>query len=196
MKQTQTTLAAALAVIGKDGQELESKATTVLRIVRAEKITDGKAFNAAVRKAYVANGWKGGPGKPKAGSEKLATVPATVKQYVSAIRAAFRLKLPVASYTSMTALRAELKEKRAKAAKRNAKVEAASTPKELIGIRLREPEHFNGGPFHDLAVLYNALDRSRRPKMLSALDRVKREFAMAAPQLVLPHAMPELRKAA
>lgn len=191
MKQTQTTLAAALAVIGKDGQELESKATTVLRIVRAEKITDGKAFNAAVREAYKANGWKGGPGKPKAGSEKLAPVPGTVKQYVSAIRAAFRLKLPVATYTSMAALRAELKEKRQRAAKRAAKAIDAQ-PKELLGIRLQEPEQFNGGPFHDLAVLYNALDRARKPRMLSALDRVKREFAMAAPQLVVQH-MPELR---
>ena len=83
-------LAAALAVIGKDSVALDSKADQVLRIVKQEKIADLKEFNAAVREAYKANGWNGSPGKPKKGAEKKAVAPATVKQYVSAIRGAFR----------------------------------------------------------------------------------------------------------
>jgi hypothetical protein len=184
-----TPLAEALAVIGKEGTELEAKATQVLRIVRQSKIGDVKAFGAAVRDAYKANGWNGKPGKPKA-EEKADPVPATVKQYVSQIRAAFRLKLPVASYTSFYALREDLRKHRARKAAKVAKAVEAQ-PKEMLGIRLVEPEQFNGGPFHDLAVLYNALDRTRKPKLLAALARIKREFAMSAPQLVV-QSLPEL----
>lgn len=55
----QTTLAATLAVIGREGAELETKATQVLQIVRRQKITDAKAWRAAVREAYKVNGWNG-----------------------------------------------------------------------------------------------------------------------------------------
>lgn len=118
----QSTLAAVLAVIGKEEHELEAKATQVLRIVRTRKIEDLKAWNGAVREAYKANGWNGKPGKPKA-AEKRGAVPATVKQYVSAIRRAFRLKLPVSSYSSFYALRTDLRKKaERKALARTAKV--------------------------------------------------------------------------
>jgi hypothetical protein len=185
-------LATALAVIGRDAVALESKADSVLRIVKTQKIKDGKAWSAAVRAAYKATGWNGKPGKPKADS-KASPVPATVKQYVSVIRGAFKLKLPVASYSSFYALRQELAKERAKARKPK-RGNGAAKP-EMFGIQLRQPETLNGSPFHDLAVLYNALDRARRPRMLAALERVKRDFAMAAPQLIVA-AMPEMRKAA
>jgi hypothetical protein len=190
------TLAAALAQIGKEGEELDSKAMTVLRIVRAEKINDGKSFNKAVREAYRANGWFGKPGKPKVGAPTQEKVPASVKQYVSSIRAAYRLKLHVANFTSINALRAELKEQRAKAIKRAHKANG-STPPEMVGIRLQQPDTLLGGKaiFHDLVALYDALDRTRKPKFMGALERTKREFITAAPQLVLQSA-PEMRQAA
>lgn len=183
----QSTLAAVLAVIGKEEHELEAKATQVLRIVRTRKIEDLKAWNGAVREAYKANGWNGKPGKPKAGTGKGA-VPATVKQYVSAIRRAFRLKLPVSSYSSFYALRADLRKKAERKAARNG---AVPQRPEFIGIRLTDSDALNGSPFHDLAVLYNALDKTRKLAMLGALERVKRQFAMAAPQLVVS-ALPEM----
>ena len=184
----QSTLAAVLAVIGKEEHELEAKATTVLRIVRAQKITDLKGWSAAVREAYKANGWNGKPGKPKAGTGKGA-VPATVKQYVSAIRRAFHLKLPVSSYSSFYALRADLRKKAERKAARNNG--AVPQRPEFIGIRLTDSDALNGSPFHDLAVLHNALDKTRKSAMLGALERVKRQFAMAAPQLVVS-ALPEM----
>jgi hypothetical protein len=188
------TLAAALAQIGKEGEELDSKAMTVLRIVRAEKINDGKSFNKAVKEAYRANGWFGKPGKPKVGAPTQEKVPASVSQYVSTIRAAFRLKMEVTSFTSIHALRVELKAKRAKAIKRAHKANG-STPPEMVGIRLQQPDTLNGSIFHDLVALYNALDRTRKPKLMGALERTKREFITAAPQLVV-HSMPEMRQAA
>lgn len=63
------TLAAALAVIGREGESLETQATSVLRIVRAQKIGTLKDWSAAVRDAYRANGWNGKPGKPKSGAK-------------------------------------------------------------------------------------------------------------------------------
>ena len=187
----QTALAAALAVIGKESTALDSRADQVLRIVKQEKISDLKEWNAAVREAYRVNGWNGSPGKPKKGAEKKAVAPVTVKQYVSAIRGAFRLKLPVSSYSSFYALRQELKAKKSKARKR---VEKAK-PAEFAGLTVVRPDAYNGALFHDLAVLYEALDRARKPRMLSALERVKRDFSNAAPQLSVA-VLPEMRKAA
>lgn len=192
MKQTK--LAAALAVIGKGANELDNQATQVLRLVRAEKINDLKGWSAAVREAYKANGWNGKPGKPKAGEKKGGAVPATVKQYVSAIRRAFRLKLPVSSYSSFYALRQDLKKRTVKAAKR-AQAAVAKQPVEMVGIRLQQPETLNGAIFHDLAAMYSALDRQRRPKFIGALERVKREFSGAVPQLIVA-SLPEMRTVA
>ena len=192
------TLAATLAVIGKGAAELDNQATQVLRLVRAQKINDLKGWSAAVREAYKANGWNGKPGKPKAGEKKADPVPATVKQYVSAIRRAFRLKLPVSSYTSFYALRQELK---AKAKRATAKAHKAAgtnghTPPEMVGIRLQQPETLNGALFHDLATMYNALDRQRKPKFIGALERIKRAFSGSVPQLIVA-SLPEMeRKAA
>lgn len=192
MATKENPLAAALAVIGKEGEELESKATHVLRIVRQQKIEDVKSWGKAVRSAYKANGWNGKPGKPKA-ADKAQPVPATVKQYVSQIRRAFRLKLLVASYTSFYALRQDLKKKAERRAKRAAN-EQQQVP-EMIGIRLQQPAALTGAIFHDLAAIYNELPGAKRTHMLSALDRVKRTFAQATPQLVVA-SLPDIRKAA
>lgn len=182
-------LAAALSVLARDGSVLDSKAENVLRILKAEKIKDLKTFNAEVREAYKANGWNAGAGRPKEGS-KLEPVPATVKQYVSSIRRAFRFKMQVLAYSSFYALRVDLKKEAARVRKPR-----TNGPKELIGIRLANPEQLTGNMFHDLAVLYDALDRSRKPKMLAALARVQRDFSKAAPQLVRSDDL-GLRKAA
>lgn len=183
-------LAAALSVLAREGTALESKAEVVLKILKAEKLKDLKSFNVEVREAYKANGWNPSAGRPKAGAN-LKPVPATVKQYVSSVRRAFKFKLPVLAYSSFYALRVDLKEHAAKVRKpRN------GGPKELAGIRLTQaPETLNGGQFHDLVLLYNALDRTRRPRMLAALERIKRDFSKAAPQLVVANEL-GLRKAA
>lgn len=171
-------LAAAFSVLARDSTVLESKAESVLRILKAEKIKDLKAFNAEVKEAYKANGWNAAAGRPKEGS-KLEPVPSTVKQYVSAIRRAFKMKLLVLSYSSFTALRNDVKKEAAKVRKPR-----TNAPKEIAGIQLSQPHQLTGGTFHDLLALYNALDRTRKPKMLAALDRIKRDFSKAAPQLV------------
>lgn len=187
MKKLQN-LATVFAVIAREGAGIESKADVVLRIVKSKKLKTLPQFNAAVRDAYRANGWNAAPGKPKLTEKKLESVPASVKQYVSAIRGALRLKLLVTSYSSFYALRDDLKKQRAKLRQ---KTEDKVKP-ELVGVTLHKPEQLTGALFHDLAALYGALDRKRQAMMEGALDRVKRQFASAAPQLVVA----EERKAA
>lgn len=188
-------LAAVLAVIGKEGQALESRADAVLRIVKGLKIKDAESFNTAVRAAYKENGWNATAGKPKAGT-KVTPAPSSVRQYVSTIRSAFKQEIRIAACSSFYALRTELKAKRAEARAKAEKKLERKTP-ELVGIRLAEPEQLTGAIFHDLAVIHQALDAARKPRMLSALERVKRDFSHAAPQLVLAEAaLPEMRKAA
>lgn len=173
-------LAAALSVLARESTALESKAEVVLKILKAEKLKDLKSFNIEVREAYKANGWNPSAGRPKAGAN-LKPVPATVKQYVSSVRRAFKFKLPVLAYSSFYALRMDLKE------------HAAKVRKPRNGGHKAETLH--AGQFHDLVLLYNALDRTRRPRMLAAIDRIKRDFSKAAPQLVIANE-PGLRKAA
>lgn len=182
-------LAVAFSVLARDGTALESKAENVLKILKAEKIRDLKAFNLEVREAYKANGWNASAGRPKEGV-KLTPVPATVKQYVSSIRRAFRFKMQVLTYSSFYALREELKKEASKVRKPR-----TNAPKEMAGIRLQQPATLNGGIFHDLAVLYEALDRARKPRILAALERIRRDFSKAAPQLASVNEM-GLRKAA
>ena len=160
----------------KDGQTLASRADAVLRIVKTNKIEDVKAFSAAVKAAYAANGWNAGAGRPVKGAPPMKPVPSSVKQYVSTMRAAFKMKLPVTSYSSFHALRSEVRDVRVKARKK----QAAQTP-ELAGVAVKRDDTLNGAIFHDLAVLFNALDKAKQGHMIRALDRVKNQFAGAAP---------------
>lgn len=172
-------LAAAFSVLAQESVVIESKAEHVLRILKQKNIRDLKSFNVEVKLAYKANGWNSSSGRPKEGSE-LKPVPPTVKQYVSSIRRAFRLRLLVLNFSSFSALRSELKQKAAEVRKPR-----TSGPKEMQHINLAMPGELTGSMFHDLAVLWEALDRTRKPKMLAALERVKRDFSKAAPQLQL-----------
>ncbi len=75
-------LADALAVIARSSTAIESKANAVLAILKTSGISDEKNFRAAVREAYAVNGWHTAAGRPAEGVKK-ASVPPTVKQYVS-----------------------------------------------------------------------------------------------------------------
>lgn len=170
------TLAAALAVIGREEYTLESKADNVLAIVKSAGIRDVKAFNLAVREAYKANGWNVGAGKPK--GPKLQAVPATVKQYVSRIRAAFNLELPIQSFRTFHQLRKALKDRAPRPAT------AANDPV-MAGLRLTRQDELVGAPFHDLTAIYSKLDKARQTALVQSVNRLVRQYQSAAPQLQL-----------
>jgi hypothetical protein len=172
------TLAAAFAALSQDSAALETRADAVLAIVKRAGIRGEKEFSAAVRDAYKENGWNTRQGKPKAGAPVLARVPATVKQYVSAVRACYRLKLAVGRFESFHALRAALKTARA-----NRAAPVITDPR-MAGLRLVQASTMTGAPFHDLTVLYDKLPRSHQSKLVGAVNGLIRQFQPAAPELL------------
>lgn len=177
------TLAAALAVIAVEENALASRADTVLAIVKDSGIRDEKAFSAAVRDAYKANGWHVTAGAPKRGASGKP-VPGTVKQYVSQVRAAFRLGVNVARMDTFHKLRKTLKEARAAARPRPVK-----TDPKLAGLRLVKSGELTGAPFHDLTVLYERASKGVQRQLLGEVNGLVARFSPAvAPSLVLAKA--------
>lgn len=176
MTTKQNALANAFAVIAAEGDAIESKADGVLGIVRMAGLTELKDFNAAVRAAYLENGWNGGAGKPKPGNRK-PPVPATVKQYVSQIRAAFRAGINVAKVKSFFVLRKDLK-----AAKAATKKPAKPEDTRVVGLRLVKPTVMIGAPFHDLLVTYEHLEKKRQALLVASVNRLLRDYRVDVPQ--------------
>lgn len=181
MKRNQT-LAAALADVAAVVGGLESKADTVLAIVKASGIRDLKAFNAAVKDAYAVNGWSSARGRPAKGAAKTTVAPTTVKQYVSRIRAAFRLGVPVATCKTFHTLRMAIRKAAPAPVVENA-------DKRLAGIRLVKSDALIGAPFHDLTVVYEKVNRQQKAALANAVrDLVAKYRPAAQPQLVLAKA--------
>lgn len=177
------TLAAALAVIATEGSTLENKADSVLAIVKNAGIRDVKAFSAAVREAYKANGWNSTAGAPKKGNSGKP-VPGTVKQYVSQVRAAFRLGINVTRMDTFHRLRKAVKEARAAAKPRPVNQDA-----KLAGLRVAHSNEFTGAPFHDLTVMYEHATKGVQRQLLAEVQGLVKRFQPAvAPQLVLAKA--------
>lgn len=175
-------LAEALAVIATEGTTLESKADSVLAIVRTSGIRGEKEFSAAVREAYKANGWHVRAGAPKKGAAGKP-VPGTVKQYVSQVRRAFRLGIPVAGMKSFFKLRKAIREAAAK------KRPAVNADPKMAGLRLVKAGEMIGAPFHDLTVLYERAPRPVQRQLLGEVTSLVKRFSPAvAPQLVLAKA--------
>lgn len=171
------TLAAVFTDISRTSAALESKADAVLAIIRKKNIRDLKAFDAAVRDAYKANGWNIRQGRPVLGA-KDTRVPATVKQYVSRVRAAFRLEMNVGHFKSFHALRAAVKEAQARRRPRN------GDPR-LAGVSIAKPNQLTGAPFHDLTAIYESAGKAQQRQIVAEVQALVRKFQQAAPQLTL-----------
>lgn len=176
-------LAAALAEMAQTEGTLESRADSVLSLVKSGGIRDGAAFNKAVREAYKANNWHSIVGRPGRGN-RGTPVPQTVKSYVSIVRAAFRLDLVVAHFKTFHALR-----KGVKAARVARQPRPVARDPRLAGLTLVKHDTLTGAPFHDLAVLYEKSSRQQRSRLLAEVNRLVREYRPAvAPVLTLQKA--------
>lgn len=159
-------LARALLGVAQAGAATESKAVAVIALVKG--IPDLKAFDRTVREAYLANGWNTSSGRPAAGNRRGA-VPATVKQYVSLVRACFRLELPLAQYKTFHALRKAVK------AARPAPVAVKQDPR-TAGLRLVKSSELIGAPFHDLTVLYEKSAKGVQRQIAAEVTALVRRF--------------------
>jgi hypothetical protein len=86
------------------GTKMETTSNKLLAVVRGSKLTNIKAWRAAVKDAYAANGWHMQRGKPKLDSTS-SPVPRTVRTYVSEVSSAFRFNLDVPKFASFYELR-------------------------------------------------------------------------------------------
>lgn len=162
------TLASILESVAQAGESVESKADSILSILKTAGVKDLEAFNEQVKAAYTANGWnsaQGNPGSNATGSN----VPATVKQYVSQVRAGFRLGLPMASFKTIHALRKAIK------AKAPTAQEATDDPI-LAGVRVANRRSLIGAPFHDLAAVYSNLPKEKQARLVRAIKSLVTEY--------------------
>ena len=179
--KTGAELGRALAEIAKEGDAVETRAERMLALVRSKGITDERSFSAAIRVAYRANGWRATRGRPKLDEKALESVPATVKQYVSSVRAAFRLGLDGRSMRTFSALRKAVAD--ARAAKRT---KARSKDPNLAGIHVLKDDRLTGAPLHDLAVVYESMQARQREALVRRIKTLVSEFkGAAAPNLRL-----------
>lgn len=174
-------LARTLSIIAAAADKQESVADSILASVKASGVRDEKAWSAAVKDAYRANGWNVGRGRPAAdyrGSN--GRVPPTVRQYVSQVRAAFRAGIDVSRLKSFHALRKALKDRRA-----TQRPQASTDPK-MAGLRLVKGDALIGAPFHDLTVLYEKAAKAQQRQIVAEVQALVKRFSKdAGPQLTL-----------
>ncbi len=170
MKSTKA-LANALAVIAASSSQIESKADAILAIIKDGGIRDEKSFQAAIKLAYAANGWHTAAGRPRSGVEKKKLVPATVKQYVSRVRAALRAKLPLAKFKTFHELRKALKNVKAKDSP------IAANDPIYRGLHIVRPEVLLGAPFHDIAVIHAQLGKVRQAALLDDIAKLIKRYS-------------------
>lgn len=182
-KITHPLLATALAEMAQTESTIESRADAILAIVKSAGIRDHSSFNVAVREAYKANGWHTAVGRPKNGS-RGQQIPATVKQYVSMVRGAFRLGLNVVAFKTFHALRKALT-----AARIAARPRPVRKDPRLAGLALVKRDTLTGAPFHDLTVLYEKANGQQRSRIVAEVNRLVKEYRPAvAPILTLAKA--------
>jgi hypothetical protein len=178
-------LAHVFAAVAAAGAATDSKAAAILVLARG--IPDVKTFDQSVRAAYKVNGWNVKSGRPVNGSSAGA-VPATVKQYVSQVRAGLRMGLKMGHYETFHSLKKAIAARREKTQKRR----AGPPDKNTEGVHLVKGDALTGVPFHDLVVLYDKLANGKKMALAAAVQRLVKQFQPSV-QLVLA---PLERKAA
>lgn len=170
-----TRLAAAFKTLAMQGVQIESTASSVLKIVKSAGAVTEEKFDALVEKAYVANGWNPKPGRPAKGAKPQEAAPDTVRTYVTIVRRAIRVGLRVGSYATFTALRTALERKSQprivgrkgrKGGRKGNGNGHARIPKavenDFVGVAIEQPRDPNGALFHDLAATFIKLPAESR----------------------------------
>lgn len=170
-------LATVLKALGDAHARIDDQAGKVLDIVRTNSITTEHAFRTQVAEAYEELGWRTTPGRP-ATEDGLHPAPKSVRQYVFEIRRAFKLRIKVAECRSLHEMRALVKEKRERLhAHATGELHGA-----VAGLRVVQPDRFTGAYVHDLAVLYENLNKREKAELEDGIKRLLHKFAPKASQ--------------
>lgn len=151
-------------------EELATQILDAIKEAQADTLTD---FNEMVGDAYEANGWSRQAGRPAEGS-KLSPAPMTIRNYVSTIRKAYKMDLPVMEFTTLGELR-----KAAKGAKKEARHTEAPTDElaALRGVKMTKDEEMIGAVVHDIGVVMKHLDQSDQDDFEQKLQKLLRQFS-------------------
>lgn len=168
-------LSTVLKAIGDETTRMDDHAGRILDIVRHTQITTERAFRDAVAEAYAELNWRTGAGRP-ASNDGLNSAPKSVRQYVFEVRRAFKLRLKVAEMRSLYELREAVRVKRER-------MHGQPEPTGAIaGLRVVHAHRFTGAHVHDLAVLYESLNKREKGELEAGITRLINKFMPKAPQ--------------
>lgn len=124
--------------------------------------------------AYDENGWSRTAGRPKDGStEKPA--PATVKNYVTAFRRAYKAGIDVLRFKTVGEMRVAIREIR------DAQREAEEKPASLLGVQVSKDDVLTGALVHDIYTAIKNLAPEDREEFEAKLRRALAQAVKKAP---------------
>jgi hypothetical protein len=166
-------LAQVLIEMATIADNLDSVAGRVLTAIKQANADTLEKFEALVDAAYKENGWQKGGGRPENGKAHTP-VPGMVKQYMSEIRVAYSIGLPVLDYTSIGVLREDIRKKRGEVLAAN--IAGSPRPQELKGVTVKTEGKLNGSLFHDLITVHGALSPADKTAMEKTLNATLKKY--------------------
>lgn len=184
MKTKPQDLAEVFTQIQSAANTMEDISKGILAAIKSAKANTLDKFNAMVEAAYKANGWSQKAGRRLPG-DTSKTAPRAVTFYISTIRAAYRLKLKVAGYDLMQAVRDDIAAARKIARdKQKAKTQPAPAP-EVVGIQVQQENTLTGALWHDAVVLWEHLPDEQRVLFEGQVRRLLTKYRKDAPEELL-----------
>ena len=188
MKTKTQDLAEVFTQIQSAATAMEDISKGILAAIKTAKATTLNKFNAMVEEAYKKNGWSQKAGRRSPGDTTISA-PRAVTFYVSTIRSAYRLKLKVANYDLLQAVRDDIAKAR-KAARdaEKAKARPEEVAPDLAGVSIKNPDELTGDFWHDVLFFATKLPPEQQQWFKAQVQRAYNKCVKEAP--------PELLKAA
>jgi len=174
--KTKLDLAAIFTQIESSAMIVDEVAGKILAAIKEAKADTLEAFNVMTWAAYDAKGWSRRIGPPVPGD---VPAPASVKVYVSTIRAAYRLEVNVLDYSAIGELRKAIRSARSGKAASSPKPEP--TPPEMKGVKVDHPAALTGSLWHDAIVLWENLPEEQQSALEEAVRKLVAKYTRKAP---------------
>jgi len=158
--------------------KLDDVSTSILVVAQQEDARTLEAFDSLVSKAYQDLGYSQQVGRPAEGST-LLPAPATLRNYISRMRAMYKHGLDVMSFKTMLDVRKAVKE--ASSAKRKGtSTKQVDELAAMRGVKIAKEEEMIGAVVHDIGVVMKHLDRNDQDDFEQKLQKLLRQFSKKA----------------
>ena len=159
--------------IGENDEAQESLGAQILAFLVENKCATLEKANEQFQIAYDENGWSRTAGRPKDGSKEIPA-PATVKNYVSAFRRAYKCNLHVPSFKTVGEMRQAIRDHR------DAEREAQDKPASLAGVQISKEDILTGFLVHDISAVIKHLPDDQRDAFEVKLERLLSQYRKKA----------------